>query len=104
MGPSLVPVADAPTRRPIDQAQICREYAEDSGVVFELWNEPVDLDETDDPVNPGKDWGRLRPVWEELLGTVRNYGATNRVLVTGGRWASDLTGIRRARLEGANIG
>ena len=104
MGPSLVPVADALTQRPIDKAQICREYAEDSGVVFELWNEPVDLDETDDPVNPGKDWGRIRPVWEELLGTVRNHGATNRVLVTGGRWASDLTGIRRARLEGANIG
>ena len=83
--------------------EIAREYADDPEVIFELWNEPVDLDEMTEPLNPGRDWARLRPVWEELLGSVRQH-AMNRVLVTGGRWAADLTGIRHARLEGSNIG
>lgn len=82
---------------------MARRYAEDDAVVFEIWNEPVRLDAPDFLSPAGEDWPALREIWVELIRTIRAH-AQNRILATGGGWASDLTGIRAAPLPDARTG
>jgi len=83
--------------------QVSARYADDDEVIFEVWNEPVRLDRGDGSSPAGRDWAELRPVWIELCATIR-HNADNRLIVSGGRWASDLTGIRENPLPDARTG
>jgi len=78
-------------------------YGDRQDVLFELWNEPVDLRRGEDEPSFGADWDRLRPVWISLLGSVRTR-ASNSVLVSGGSWAADLTGVRQNPIRDDRVG
>ncbi len=81
--------------------KVADRFGDAPRVIFEIWNEPVWLD--GGARDWGRDWTELRPVWEEFLALIRARSG-NLLLVTGGSWASDLTGVRDAPLEGDNIG
>lgn len=71
--------------------EAARSFGNDSGVLFELWNEPVV-----DPnlwVNTGQHWRLLKATWSKLIDAVRRRGDSV-VLASGGRWAHDLVGVR----------
>lgn len=80
---------------------LSREFGRRGDVIFELWNEPALLPPRRDPPAYGAQWEQLRPVWVELISIVRQY-SDNLVLVTGGTWASDLTGVRSALIADRN--
>ncbi len=87
--------------------QAARRYASDDSIIFEIWNEPVRLGA--DHVapggtsKPGVDWQELRPIWVEIIKRIRRH-AKNRILATGGSWASDLTGVRENPLADERTG
>lgn len=83
--------------------QVSVRYADDDEVIFEIWNEPVRLDRGGGSSPAGRDWAELRPVWIDLCAAIRR-NAGNRLIVAGGRWASDLTGIRENPLPDARTG
>ncbi|UIJ74129.1 cellulase family glycosylhydrolase [Aurantimonas sp. HBX-1] len=76
-------------------------FGADQGVMFELWNEPVRLENSRVPSPWGRDWAELRPIFGSLVARVRKYAA-NLVLATGGNFASDLTGIAEDPLDDGN--
>ena len=78
-------------------------YGQRDDVLFELWNEPVDLELKGDARPPGADWARLRPVWNSMIKTLR-LRASNQLIVSGGSWAADLTGVRNAPLADPGVG
>lgn len=104
--------------------QVARRYARDPGVVFNLFNEPHEVDWAcwrdggcDVPAMtlrraPGSPFG-LWTRWglhyraagmQQLYDAVRSTGARNLVVVGGADWASDLAGVGAGfALEGANI-
>lgn len=84
-------------------AQVSARYSDDDEVLFEIWNEPVRLDRRGGASAPGRDWADLRPIWLDLTATVRR-NAGNRLIASGGRWASDLTGVRSDPLPDARTG
>lgn len=83
--------------------QVSARFSDDDEVIFEIWNEPVRLDRRGGSSAPGHDWSELRPIWLELCHTIR-ANADNRLIVAGGRWASDLTGIRTDPLPDRRTG
>lgn len=65
-------------------------FGRDTGVLFELWNEPV----YDGRLwkNTGRHWPQLKALWLRLLAEVRRHSEAI-VIASGGRWAHDLMGI-----------
>lgn len=78
-------------------------YGDRRDVLFELWNEPVDLERTGEERPFGADWDRLRPLWQSMVQSLRAR-ASNPILVSGGSWAADLTGVRAKTIEDENVG
>lgn len=73
---------------------VARAFANQPGVLFDLYNEPHDVDWG--CWKSGlctKQTGYAAAGMQQLLDTVRGTGAHNVVLVEGVRWANDLTGL-----------
>ena len=72
------------------------KFKADRGLIFELWNEPV---------NEKKDlnWKKLKPYLAELTELIINSGSQNVILAPGVYWSYDLRGIKADPLSGENI-
>lgn len=78
--------------------QMAWHFGKDGRVMFELWNEP-----TSGPQGKRqKDWSELKPYWESIVKLVRDNGAKNVLLVSGGAWGYDLRGVRESLIDDAN--
>jgi hypothetical protein len=66
-------------------------------VIFELWNEPVDLDgvSTRDQLWPAV----LSGYWQQLIDIIRAEGAQNFILAAGGHWARNTINYDQAPLS-----
>ncbi len=91
--------------------QLAMKYANDPGVLFELYNEPKV-----GTFNPSAtDWNTwlnggtsstanfVTHGMQELYNTVRATGAKNLVIIGGLNWAYDLTGVPNHLVNGTNI-
>lgn len=74
------------------------EFRSDRGVIFEIWNEPVDYN------NSKAAWKDLRPYLERLQQVIRSRGAQNTILASSLFWSYDMRGVRQNPLRGENIG
>src|SRR5262249_9073010 len=76
--------------------KMARTFGRDSGVIFELWNEPVV-----DPrlwASTGVHWPLLKNAWLPLIHAIRQH--TDAILlISGGRWAHDLKGVVNNLIE-----
>lgn len=72
------------------------KFKDDRGVIFELWNEPVN--EKND-----LSWSELRPYLTELTELIRSAGGQNVILAPGVNWGYDLRGVKADPLGGENI-
>lgn len=80
--------------------EMARSFGRDGGVIFELWNEPVV-----DPklwVPTGEHWPLMKSVWLPLIAQIRRHSEAV-ILVTGGRWATDLKGAARSPIDDARV-
>lgn len=86
---------------------VARRFSADSGVWFELYNEPHDIS-----WEVWRDGGHVACTdgsayratgMQQLVDVIRSAGATNIVLAGGGDWAYDLSGVPVWHLEGTNI-
>ncbi|ESR27168.1 cellulase family glycosylhydrolase [Lutibaculum baratangense] len=78
---------------------VASRFGYDRHVIFEIWNEPVRLENEGRLSAPGRDWTELKPILASLVAEIRRHHADNLVLVTGGHWASDLTGVAEDPLD-----
>ena len=84
-------------------SQVATHYKDDGRVMFELYNEPHDVD--------WRTWKSGGPTFEgwtavgmqQLYDTVRATGAQNVVVIGGLDWAYDLSGVPANRIAGYNI-
>lgn len=72
------------------------QFEGDRGVIFELWNEPVN--EKND-----LSWNKLKPFLTELINLIRSAGGQNLILAPGVSWSYDLRGIKADPLSDKNI-
>ena len=75
----------------------------DSGILFELWNEPSSNTEEEE----GGDlayWKKYRPYWRVLTDAIRASGNQNVVLVAPPLWAFNLRGLRESLLPDEQTG
>lgn len=72
------------------------QFKADRGIIFELWNEPVN--EKND-----LSWNELKSYWAQLTELIRNTGSQNVILAPGVNWTYDLRGIKADPLGGENI-
>jgi endoglucanase len=75
----------------------------DSGILFELWNEPSSNTEEEE----GGDlayWKKYRPYWRVLTDAIRASGNSNVVLVAPPLWAFNLRGLRDSLLPDEQTG
>lgn len=73
---------------------------QDTGVLFELWNEPASGNEEEE----GGDlsyWKEYRPYWRVLTDAIRTVGNGNVVLVAPPLWAFNLRGLKGSLLPDA---
>ncbi|MFH0955880.1 MAG: cellulase family glycosylhydrolase [Candidatus Falkowbacteria bacterium] len=75
---------------------VAGEFKADRGIIFELWNEPVN--EKND-----LSWSKLKPYLTQLTELIRNNGSQNIILAPGVNWDYDLRGIKASPLNGQNI-
>jgi endoglucanase len=73
-----------------------KEFSGDRGIIFEIWNEPVNQ-------NNDLSWNNLRPYLAQLVGVVRGNSSDNIILAPGVNWDYDLRGIKENPLAGVNI-
>jgi len=73
-----------------------KKFKDDRGIIFELWNEPVNEDDD-------LSWNEMRPYLNKLVELVRNTGSKNVILAPGMNWSYDLRGIKENPLNGGNI-
>jgi aryl-phospho-beta-D-glucosidase BglC (GH1 family) len=79
-----------------------QEWKGDGRIIFQLWCEPLHgPDDYDRP--PGSLWPKLEPFMDRLIEAIRAEGAENVVLLTGPRWAYDLTGLGGALSGRRNV-
>lgn len=72
------------------------KYKDKGWVIFEIWNEPVDLDNT---VSRDLYWPNIvADYWQELIDTIRAQDASNFILAAGGHWARNLINYEDAPL------
>ncbi len=87
--------------------QVAQQFRNDSGVWFELYNEPHDI-----PWQVWRDGGMITcggrtfeaAGMQQMLDRIRSTGANNIVLAGGDDWAYDLSGVSAWQLDGANVG
>lgn len=72
------------------------KFKDDRGIIFELWNEPVNE-------KNNLNWGELKPYLAELIELIRNAGSQNVILAPAVNWGYDLRGIKADPLNGQNI-
>lgn len=72
------------------------KYQADRGVLFELWNEPVNQ-------KNNLTWDKLKPYLSELVELIRSTGSQNIIVAPGVFYAYDLRGIKNNPLIGENI-
>lgn len=72
------------------------KYRGDTGVIFELWNEPADE-------KNNVSWVKLKPYLERLYGIIKGQGADNLIIAPGVWWTYDLRGIKNNPIKGDNI-
>jgi endoglucanase len=99
---------------------VATRYASDGHVLFELYNEPHDIDwltwknggtvtDVYDPDTSDTDYARTLPITYQAVGiqalydAVRGAGAHNVVIAGGLNWTFDLSGIPEYGLDGYNI-
>jgi hypothetical protein len=73
-----------------------KKFKSDRGIIFELWNEPVNEDDD-------LSWNEMRPYLTELVELIRNAESKNVILAPGMNWSYDLRGIKENPLSGENI-
>lgn len=71
-------------------------YKNDGGVIFEIWNEPMDI-------NKDLSWEEMKPYWQDVIDMIRNNKAENVILVPGVYWAYDLRDIKNDPIIETNI-
>lgn len=83
--------------------EVAARYANDPGVLFELYNEPHDVswDVWLSGGPTGEGWDAVG--MQDLADAVRAAGATNVVLVGGLDWAYDLSQVPGHRVQGTNV-
>jgi endoglucanase len=84
-------------------SQVATHFRFDGRVMFELYNEPHDVD-----WNTWRNGGQTFQGWvavgmQQLYDTVRAAGADNIVVIGGLNWAYDLSGVPANRIAGYNI-
>jgi hypothetical protein len=84
-------------------SEVATHYRFDGRVMFELYNEPHDVD-----WNIWRNGGITPEGWQavgmqQLYDTVRATGAQNIVVIGGLNWAYDLSGVPANRIAGTNI-
>ncbi len=80
-----------------DQAQIffaamAQKYANVPNVMFEIWNEPIDVS-----------WPEVKSYAERTLGTIRGKGANNLVIVGSPSWSTEVVAAADDRLADPNV-
>ncbi|MEI6597029.1 MAG: cellulase family glycosylhydrolase [bacterium] len=73
-----------------------KKFKADRGIIFELWNEPVNE-------SNNLSWNKLKSYLAELTELIRNTSSQNVILAPGVNWGYDLRGIKADPLSGANI-
>lgn len=76
--------------------EMALKYQTDRGVLFELWNEPVNQKDN-------LAWSQLRPYFSELVELIRNTGSQNMIILSGVSWDYDLRGIKDNPISEENI-
>ena len=93
---------------------VAATFKDDGGVIFELYNEPHDIDwntwKNGGPIASGPTYvggpyadGYMSVGMQQLYDAVRATGATNLVLVNGTHWGYFLNGVPQNRISGYNI-
>jgi len=72
------------------------KFKDDRGIIFELWNEPVNQDSS-------LSWPDIKPYLSELVELIRQTNSQNVILAPGVYWSYDLRGIKADPLSGDNI-
>jgi len=72
------------------------QYQNDRGVIFEIWNEPVNK-------NNDLSWAQVKPYLTELTGIIRQNGGQNIILLPGVWWTYDLRGMKNDPIGGENL-
>lgn len=84
--------------------KMAQTYGSDPRIMFDLWNEPVHLDDfTIYGETPNPLWAPLKSYYQTLIQAVRNNGGENIVIATGNRWASWLVGIKDSPLTDPKV-
>ncbi len=75
---------------------MAQNYKDDRGVMFEIWNEPMDLERR-------LLWSDFQPAMQTLCDDIRKNGAENVIVVPGVNMAKDLQDISKQPMKDNNI-